>query len=66
MVHRAGLVHGSFLQDLLGEDIFKEYWNLESDTKKKEFIKNNAIKMPMMKCKEGSRRNYSVDWAFFY
>ncbi|XP_005098911.1 uncharacterized protein LOC101854718 [Aplysia californica] len=48
----------------LREDIFNEYWNLESDSKKKEFIANNAIKMPMMKCKEGSRRSFSVDWAF--
>lgn len=46
------------------EDLFNEYWSLADDSKRKEFIARHAIKLPMMTSREGSRRRFSVDWAF--
>ena len=45
-------------------ELFGDFWSLESDAEKKAFIAHHAIKLPMMTCKEGSKRNASVDWAF--
>ncbi|CAL1544467.1 unnamed protein product, partial [Lymnaea stagnalis] len=46
------------------EELFSGYWNLEDESRRKEFIAGHANKLPIMTCREGSRRRFSVDWAF--
>ena len=45
-------------------ELFAEFWRLESDAERKTYIAHHAIKLPMMTCKEGSKRSTSIDWAF--